>query len=690
MSDQRRRSTGSSSRSTANRSPSSRKPKVYNGASSRAGSRRTSAKGPSKSGASRRPAARTTKGRRIVDTPRTGERRYRRSRTLQLGDVATRLRIFMLVVVLMLGIAGIRAFQLQALDPQAFAAEAASKMQTSRDEPANRGTIADRNGVVLAETEPGFMIFVDPDMILTNGADKRYEMSKQKALEAAAAPGAVADILVKHLGGKREDYLEIFDRKRADGKRSRYEIVARQVPAHTFTQIQNDMKAGVGGEELGGKGVQRWYGVFGESDPIRTYPNRATGSNVVGFVNGEGKGASGLEHALQEQLQGEAGTSTFDRSTYGRIPLGTNIMVPAKDGHDYELTIDSDLQWMSDQLLAEGIRKAGAETGMAIAMNVHTGEILSMSVLPTFDSSNPGAADSKDLGNRAVTQAYEPGSTEKVLTMAALADQGLVTPDTKVQVPGRIASGGGYVRDSFEHGTLNLTARGIVAQSSNIGTIQLARQMEKAQLQEYLSSFGLGARTGIGLPGETPGRLPGEDMPDYTRDQISFGQGLSVNAVQMAAAIASVTNGGVYHQPRILRSATDSEGNAVELPEPEERRVISEEASKQVVEMMEAVTMMKPEARAIDGYRTAGKSGTAQRYDEQCKCYNGFTASYVGVAPAEDPQILVYVVLDKPTNGNLGSQLALPVVNQILQVALPRYNVLPSTTEAPQLPLTFD
>ncbi len=676
------RAQAATSSNRASRGRSSSRTTSGRVAPARDGERKSSRRAPSAQRKGAAPSKRT-------GTPST--RRYRRrGLTLRLGNTSVRLRVFLVVASLLLGVAGARAFQLQALDPQALAAEAASKMQTSREEPALRGTIADRNGVVLAETQPGFRVFVDPYMILTNGADERYEPSAQQKREAKAAPEAVANLLVKHLGGRKEDYLEIFQRRsEKTGKPSRYEVVARRVPAHTYNQLLADMRAGVGGEALGNDKL-RWYGVFGESDPIRSYPNRQTASNVVGFVNGEGTGASGLEYAREEALKGTNGTSTFDRSTYGRIPLGTNIMVPAEDGVNLELTIDSDLQWMTDQLLANGLRSSGAKTGTAIVMNVNSGEVLAMSTLPSFDSSNPGAADSEDLGNRAITQAYEPGSTEKVLTMAALADQGLVTPDTKVQVPSRIASGAGYVRDSFEHGELNLTARGIVAQSSNIGTIQLARQMDKATLRDYLASFGLGSKTGVGLPGETAGSLPAADMADYTRDQISFGQGLSVNALQMATAISSVVNGGVYHQPVIVKSATTADGEAVDLPQPEQRRVISQEASSMVLDMMEAVTMMDPDQRSIAGYRTAGKSGTAQRYDEKCKCYNGFTASYVAVAPAENPQILAYVVLDQPTNGNLGSRLALPVANQILQVALPRYNVLPSTTAAPRNPLTFD
>lgn len=599
---------------------------------------------------------------------------------MPVARTAPRIRIYLVIVSLLVGVCVVRAFQLQAFDSQAFAAEAARKMQSTRELPATRGTITDRNGVVLAATEPAMLISVDPDMVMTNGADKRYPLSERKQQEAKAAPAAVADILAKHLGGRPADYLPILTKED-----SLYEIVARRVPAATWLAIQADMKAGSDGE-----GKRPWYGLFASDDPIRTYPQRTLASNVIGFVNGEGVGVAGLEGRLDDELAGTPGQEVYDKSTYGRIPMGTNVMTPAVDGVSYQLTIDAELNWVVEQILREGMNKSGAATGTAIVMNVKDGEVLAMANGPSYDSADPGAAEPGDLGNRAVSAAYEPGSVQKVLTMAALADQGLVTPDTKVLVPARIASGDGYVRDSFDHGTLQLTARGVVAQSSNIGTIELARQMDKGRLSEYLSSFGLGSKPGSGLPAETAGSLPGADMADYTRDQVSFGQGLSVSALQMASAVAAAVNGGVYHQPTIIRSATRPDGTAVELPTPESHRVISEDASKSVVEMMESVIAQMGKDRPIPGYRTAGKSGTAQRFDPKTKRYNGFTASFVGVAPAEDPQILVYVVLDKPTNGNLGSRLALPVVNNILQMALPRYNVLPSTTPALVGPLTYE
>ncbi len=592
----------------------------------------------------------------------------------------------MVIGALIIVLCGGRAFQLQAIDAEAFADEAATKMQSASTLPATRGTITDRNGAVLAATEPAMRIIADPDQVVTNGADKRYPMTEQQQAEADAAPAAIAEILATHLGGKPADYLPTLTKKRTDGTYSRYEVVERQVPAATWLEIEAAMRAGANGD-----GRPAWYGLAAETNPIRTYPNRSLASNVVGFVNGEGVGAAGLENVLEDELAGQPGQSIYDASRYGRIPFGTNVLVPPVDGNNYALTIDNDMQLLAEQELAEGMSTSGAETGMALVMNVHSGELLALANAPSFDPTALGEAETRDLGNRAVTDAYEPGSVQKVLTMAALMDAGLIKPDTRVEVPPLIASGSGMVKDAFSHGELNLTVRGVVAHSSNIGTIRLARLLPKDQLSNYLQDFGLGSQPETGLPGETSGSVPGADMADYTRDQISFGQGLSVSAVQMASAVAAVVNGGVYHQPTIIKSATTADGTPIELPEATERRVISEEASTQVVDVMEAVIAgVGNGSRSIPGYRTAGKSGTAQRFDPSCKCYNGYTASFVGVAPAEDPQLLVYVVLDQPSNGSSGSKLALPVVQNIMQTALPRYNVLPSTTPAPELPLDYE
>ncbi len=269
---------------------------------------------------------------------------------LPLGRSALRIRVFMVVVSLFVVVCVGRAFQLQAIDAEAFADVAASKMQSTHELPATRGSITDRNGVVLASTEPAMMITVDADMVVTNGADKRYPMSERKREEAKAAPQAIAEILARHTDGRATKYLPILQKKRDDGKYSRYEILAKQVPASDWTEIQAEMRAGMDGD-----GKRPWYGLFATSDPLRTYPNRTLASNVIGFVNGDGKGAAGLEGLLEEELDGEPGQSIFEASRYGRIPLGTNVLTPPTDGDNYTLTLDNDLQWTAEQALAEGM-----------------------------------------------------------------------------------------------------------------------------------------------------------------------------------------------------------------------------------------------------------------------------------------------------------------------------------------------
>ncbi|MDN6511943.1 MAG: penicillin-binding protein 2 [Acidipropionibacterium jensenii] len=587
-------------------------------------------------------------------------------------------RLTLTLVVLMTGMVALagRALQLQAVEAPAYAASAASNIQRGYTLLPTRGQIADRNGTVMAASEPAVRVIADPRMISRNGVDERVSMGPKQTQKAAAAPKAVAKILAKRLGGTPEDYRDDVTKKGSDGKLSRYVVVKRHVSSYDFDLITKDMEAG------------NWFGVFSSSDPVRTYPSGTVASNVVGFVNGDGVGAGGMEYMLNKQLKGTEGKESYEASTYGRIPLGRNTLVPAVNGVSYNLTLDSQMQLTTQSALATAVRDTKAESGEAIVMNVKTGEILSMASMPTFDSSNLAKTTSKEIENRAVETSYEPGSVQKVLTMAALADKGLVTADSHLVVPPSISSGGGTIKDAFSHGTLNLTTRGVIAYSSNIGTTLLTRKMDKATLARYLRSFGLGSTTGIGLPGEATGSVPGASMADFTRDQISFGQGLSVTAVQEAAAVAAIVNGGVYHSPTIIRSARNGDGEQVKVPGSASRRVISAKASAQVRDMMEAVVTLEPD-RAVKGYRTIGKTGTAQRIDPSCHCYRGYTASFVGVGPAENPSILTYVVLNNPVKGHEGSGVALPVAQQIMSVALPRYGVEPSTTKAPRAVLEY-
>lgn len=607
--------------------------------------------------------------------PRKSMGSSRRSQRTQLPIASTnrRITIFFVFVAVLLSIASGRALLLQGIDASAYAQTAAAQLNQSQVLKADRGVIYDRNGEVLAETQPAFSVIADPYSISSNGADPDHMTAEQRA-KAEQAPAAIAGILVKYLGGSKDDYLkQLSNARTSDGGPNQYELIARKVSAAVYQQMTAELDAG------------GWYGIYSAPDPVRYYPNGTLASNVLGFVNYDDEGAAGLEYGQDEHLTGTDGKQTYQSSYYGTIPLGDSTLIEPIDGASYTLTIDSELQWMAETALTNAVDSAKAKSGTVIIQAVQTGEILAMSTVPTFDSNNPAAADPDDLGNRVITDAYEPGSVQKVLTMAALLDAELITPDTRVQVPSQILSGDAPIRDAWSHGTLELTARGVLAQSSNIGTVQLARQIDKARLSEYLASFGLGSSTGIELPGEPAGSLgilPGTDMADYTRDQISFGQGLSVTAVQEASAISAIVNGGVYHQPTVIASATTMSGEKIDFDRTEPRRVISQDASAQVVNMMEASVaspeMTTADSQMIDGYRMAGKSGTAQKADQYGNYGGGYTGSYVAVAPAEDPQILVYVVIDEPQNGYYGGTVAFPTARQLMIQTLPRYGVVPS------------
>lgn len=619
--------------------------------------------------AGRRPSPRSARGPLIGDriaaylNGRPQPRGRRRNTRLPLADSVGRIRIVLLALAILISLCAGRALQVQAFDPDAYADEAARAITQSQVLPAMRGQFTDRTGQILATTVPAVSIIADPVMIATNG--RKSDQMKPSDIEFAKnAPGQIAAILAKHIGGTPEQYLAALTKPNL-----RYSIVAKGVPSITYEEIRKDISEG------------NLIGIYREVHPLRTYPGKTLAANVLGFVNADGVGSGGLEYSLNSQLAGTAGREIYTNSPDGRIPLGYSVVTPAVNGINYQLTLDAELQWMAERRIADTVAQTRAKSGTLIVLNVKTGEILAMANAPTFDPNNPSAAKPAALGNNAITNAYEPGSVEKVLTMAALADAGLVTADTHVEVPGRIASDGGSIKDAWPHDTLYLTARGVVAYSSNIGTLKLARSIGKDKLLDYLKSFGLGAKTGLPLPGEGAGQLPPASMRDGVKDQIAFGQGLSVTAIQEAAAIAGIVNGGVYNPPSLIKSATDGAGNPVAIAKPQPRRIISPEASATVRDMMQAVVTSAAAHKIfpIENFRTGAKSGTAEKFQQSCHCYSGYVTSFIGTGPIEDPQLLTYVVLDEPAEGqHHGSISASPAYRDIMRIALPRYGVKPS------------
>ncbi|WP_244963145.1 peptidoglycan D,D-transpeptidase FtsI family protein [Nocardioides dongkuii] len=587
-----------------------------------------------------------------------------RARGSLRGSPQTRLRIGFLLIAMVLSVFGGRLVQLQGFDPQSYAAMAAAEGMEEVDLPAERGEILDRNGQPLAGSVEGAMVVADP------------------ALTAERAPE-----LAKFLANRLPvDYFTLLPRLREEG--SRYEYVARQVPAAQAAAVVDAAK------EAGFDGLTTYR------DPMRDYPAGDVAANLVGFlgtphpVEGD-QPLAGLELAFDDLLAGTDGEASYQTGAGSKIPLGDSTKVPAVDGRDLTTTIDRDLQWYTQRVLRQTVEDSRAESGFAVVMDTRTGELLTVADHPTFDANHPGDADREDRVSRAMSDVYEPGSVEKVLTFGALLDAGKVTPRTRLTIPPRLDRQDRSIGDWFDHGTIRLTLAGVLAKSSNIGTVLASDLFEPGELRSYLEDFGLGRRTGIGVLGETPGILPSESLwTSQTEDRISFGQSLSVNAVQMAAAVNTIANEGVRVDPHVVRgSAETADGTVVGTDTATERRVISTEAARQTARMMERV--VDPEAgvapgAAVPGYRVAGKTGTAQRVGEECQCYDGtFTVSFAGFAPADDPRFTVYVVVQNPGNGGGGGSVTGPAFSKIMGYALRRYAVAPTGTRPSQLPVEW-
>ncbi|MET3960399.1 cell division protein FtsI (penicillin-binding protein 3) [Marmoricola sp. OAE513] len=600
----------------------------------------------------RRPAARNR------NRTRTDQRTLR-------GSSEARLRSGMIVIAIVVSIFGARLFQLQGLDPRSYATRADAEGVVTVPLPATRGEILDRNGVALAETISGLTIVADPQATNPN-AEK------------------IARILANKLD---LDYFDVLAslRKTTDksGKKLHFVYVARRVPAGLATAAVAEVKKA------------KYLGIDTLADPVRTYPAHDVGSNLLGFLNTDGKPLAGLEKSFDTLLSGKDGSETYEVGGGNRIPLGENSQVKPVNGKDLKLTIDRDVQWYAQRVLRTAVQNSRAVSGAALAMDTKTGEILAFADYPTYDANNPAAAKKVDRGSRALSDVYEPGSVEKVLTTSALIDAGKVTPRTRIKVPKDLPVLDRVIHDYFEHDNIKLTLAGVIAKSSNIGTVLATRQFKPQQLWGYLDKFGLGQRPNVGLPDATRGLLPdASTWSELSQATISFGQGVSVSALQMITAVNAIANGGERISPSLVKgSATTVDGTEVGTDTATRTRVVSPAAAAATAQMMEMVVTegagTAPMA-AIPGYRVAGKTGTAQQVGKSCGCYDGSLAvSFSGFAPADDPRFTVYVVIQKPAGGATGGGTAGPVFRKILSYLLQKYAVPPTNTPPAALPVEW-
>ena len=574
------------------------------------------------------------------------------------GAPQFRLRFGLVVIAIVLSFFGARLVQLQGIDPKSYAAMAAAESLEEVILPAERGDILDRNGLPLADSIHGKMVVADPFMTADDAT-------------------ALATLLSQRL---EVDYFKTLTLLREDG--SRFEYIARRVPSTRASDLLAELA------DAGLKGITLY------DDPIRDYPADDVAANLLGFM-GTDEPWAGFERTFDAQLAGTDGTARYQSGGGNRIPLGESTVVPARNGAPLTTTIDLDLQWFTQRVLTQTLQQYRAMSGTAIVMDSRTGELMALADAPTFNANKPLEASEDDLGSRAINDAYEPGSVQKVLTAASLIDAGKVTARTKLRIPPSLARQDRVIGDWFDHGNIRLTLAGVIAQSSNIGTVLAADAFTPVDLVGYLQKFGLGQRTNIGMRGESPGILTsGDVMTSQTKDRVAFGQSVSVNAVQMAAAVNTIANGGVRITPSLIKgSATMDDGTVVGTDAATESRVVSEKAAKQTARMMERVVQdnvgVAPGAQ-VPGYLVAGKTGTAQRVDPDCGCYNdSTTVSFGGFAPADDPRFTVYVVIHDPQVDGGGGSITGPAFSRIMGYALSRYRVPPTGGKPSRLPVEW-
>ncbi|ROO85144.1 peptidoglycan synthetase FtsI [Actinocorallia herbida] len=592
--------------------------------------------------------------------PSPGGPRARRPPPLPLAHPAKRLNAGLLIAAFLLSLCAGRLVRIQGIDAAEYTELARAQREYRIDLVAERGTITDVNGARLAMSQDAFGVFADPTLI--------EEADREKvAAQLAGTLGMKPAEILAGLGRPDTRYVELAHRVRPER--------AKLITA------------------LGHRGI----GTFPE--PRRVYPADSVAAQLVGFVKADGEGGAGLEFQYNELLKGTDGWQNLELDGDGRrIPLGDGHSRQPVAGRGLRLTIDQDIQWKAEELIAQAVEEHDAAWGTALVLTPDQ-RILAMASTPSFDPNAYQEAPESATRNLAVQEPFEPGSTGKIVTAAALLEEGLVTPEQAFTVPYSVRRAGREFHDAKFHETQRLTFAGILATSSNVGTILAGEPLAKEDLHRYLRAFGFAEPTGVNLPGETPGLLARPaDWSGADRYPISYGQAVSVSSLQMASVYATIANGGVRTTPSVVAGTYDERGRFVPAAAPSSRRVVSPDTARRLSVMMEAVVNRGTARGArLDGYRVAGKTGTANRYDPAKQNahgttggYDGYTGMFAGFAPADAPKAVVQIVLQDPRKGYYGGEVAAPVFRALLDFSLRTLKVPPTGTTAPDVPLTAD
>ena len=558
---------------------------------------------------------------------------------------------------------GLRLVQVQALQANDYRSRAVNEMEKVKTLQAPRGDITDINGVPFARSVAATSIVVDQTQILNP--------AKVATFVAPILDMSVSDVQIA-LTGKRK-----------------WNMVSQNAKPATWLKLASAIDQY--NRQFPGMSPERIIGFFPERSYIREYPSGSLIASLIGFVNHDGIGATGLESSMNSTISGKQGKYSYANGYKAEIPGSQSEIIPAQAGTSIRLTVDRDIQWVAAKAIADVVKSSRALSGTVIVMDPKTGQILAHATAPTFDPNNTSKVSLVAMRNPSVQDVYEPGSTGKVMTLAAALEEKKVTPETVLTIPYALKRSTKVFHDHEPHPTQRLTTAGVLAVSSNTGSIKIGEMLSNDTLYSYLTKFGIGTKTGSGLPGESRGILrPVSDWSGTTAPTVAFGQGYSLTAMQATSVFATIANDGVRVSPTVIAGKSDASGNYTPSETRESVRVIGSDTAAKMRLMMESVVSSNGTApsAAIPGYRVAGKTGTAQRIDDTCGCYRGYTASFIGFAPADNPAYVISVTIQDPKGLHWGGYLGGPVFKKVMSFVLQSKGIAPTGTAVVPYPLT--
>jgi len=544
-----------------------------------------------------------------------------------------RIRLLVALFAVVFAVALARAAWLQAVRAPALEKLATSQQRETITLPARRGTIFDRMGVELAIGEEATTVYANPKEV--------------------RRPAEVARAIAATLGLDEETVLAaISDRSKT------FVYVERQADPVKARALEKRKLPGIG-----------FY-----PEEKRIYPQGETGASVIGYAGVDNSGLAGIELEEDHALTGQDGQETIVRDPFG-TPLDVVESKRVRQGKDVVLTLDARLQSKVEEVLHETRLTWGARGVTAVVIDTRTGGILALAKDPGFDANRYPEVKPEVVRARAVTDTYEPGSTFKVVTVAAALDDGMVTPASTFTLPAAIKVADRTIHDAEERGTEDMSVTQILARSSNVGAIMLALNLGKERLGWWINRFGFGHRTGVDFPGESPGIvLPPRKWTGSTIGNVPIGQGIAVTPLQMASVYAAIANGGVWIRPHFVERIGDAE-----VPKPPRRRLVARSTASALVEMMRDVVSDGTGTEAeVPGYTVAGKTGTAAKPDASGGYSDSkYVASFVGIVPARSPRLAILVAVDEPHGDIYGGTVAAPAFAKIAEFALPYLDVAP-------------